>query len=437
MPVVLAVLALFTLVACEEGGGGGVEGEGEGEGEPLPLDDDQVRLGTALNNDDGAPVVDEGSLAVPPDEAGPNGLPAVSLFDLGNLDVDVDGYTGTVLWDVDARVTGVTFVVYGTDTVMVMRAEDGGGGVVIDDRVVPPETPAFEQVNALSTGFPAQFLSPGRVLPARGAGAFAIPSTTDVPMSAGTWSARFGHFVVSFDADGNPTTTPVPTPVRVLALVRTAPVVAGSIKLALHFSGAQGLTADQAEVSASFNDALDLLRDSWSAVGVDASDVEFVDMADGAAFQTIVLDEPRCDGGDMDALVKKGRPGRLNLFFVERFECGPFGPFLLGMSPGIPGVPFATGTARSGIVVAGSFLASNPADFAVVMAHEAAHFVGLFHTQENDRFGDDDVYDNIADTGESPASRANLMYFDVSRISEQTLTAGQGKTMQANPAVQP
>ena len=403
--------------------------EGEGEGEHLPLDDDQVRLGTALVDLVG-PAVAPAALPVVP--AG------VTVFDLGNLVVDVDGSTGSVLVDVDERVRGLTFIVYGLpgQQVMVTRVEDGAGDVVVDDAAVPASVPGFSQINALSNGFPAQFLSPGRVLPALEAGAFAVPSTPDVGLRAGTWSVHLGHFHLEVDDGGSPRVLPVPSAVRVLVLVRTAPVAPGRVGLALHFTGARGLSAAQAEEASSFQTALGLLQESWAAVGIDATDVEYADLRDGADFRTVVLDEPRCDGGDMDALVQKGVPDRLNLFFIDSFECGPFGPFLLGMSPGIPGVPFTTGTARSGVVIAGQFLGTDPEEFAITVAHESAHFLGLFHTQENDRFGDSNIYDNIADTPEAPASQANLMYFDVSRIGEPVLSVGQGQVMQQSPWVQ-
>ncbi len=406
------------------------EGEaGEGEGEGRPLDVDQVRLGSALAVDAGGPVVADEALPTPPD--------GIALFDLGDLAVDVDGLTGTVLVDVDARVRGLTFVVYGRGAVIVARAENGAGDVVVDDAPLPTSTPGFVQMNALAGGFPSQFASPSRVLPGRAVGAFPLPSTPDVPLSAGTWSVRLGHFTVDVDDGGEPVATPRPEPVRVLVLVRTARVAPGSVGLALHFTGGQGLDAGSARLSPAFGAAIDLLQRSWGDVGVDASDVEFFDVDGGADFRTVVLDEPRCDGGDLDDLVQRGVPDRINLFFVERFECGPFGPFLLGLSPGVPGVPFATGTNRSGVVVATSFLASDPEGFAVALAHESAHFLGLFHTQENDRFSDVDLYDNVADTGESPASRDNLMFFEVARITSTSLSPSQGQILQASPWVHP
>jgi hypothetical protein len=70
------------------------------------------------------------------------------------------------------------------------------------------------------------------------------------------------------------------------------------------------------------------------------------------------------------------------------------------------------------------------------MAHELGHLAGLFHSQENDRFGQD-IFDNVADTGDGEAARENLMFFDVSRIEDATLSPGQGRVVQTMPLVRP
>jgi len=101
----------------------------------------------------------------------------------------------------------------------------------------------------------------------------------------------------------------------------------------------------------------------------------------------------------------------------------------------LPAVPWAR-TRRSGVVVAGSFLLDDPALFAVAVAHEMGHSLGLYHSRENDRFNAD-IYDVVADTPDDDDARANLMYFDVSRASAQSLSAGQGRVIQAMPMVLP
>jgi hypothetical protein len=373
-----------------------------------------------------------------PDGAVPTPPEGVVVEDLGAVLVDDDGETGTFVVDVDARITGLTVVAVGQPDayVVLSRADGPDGAVVVDDTPPPADTPGLSQAAGLSHGFTAQFLSPGRVLPARHVGAFVLPSTADIALAPGTWTFRVGHFRVPLDDAGHAVPVPLLRPVHVWALVRTAPTGPGRVGLALHFSGAGGLTASTAATSPVFADAWAVTRDVYGDNGVDVDDVVYDDLDDGAAVRTVVLDAPFCDGGDLDALVARGVPDRLNVFFIDRFECGNVGPFLLGMSPGIPGIPWTTNTPSSGVVVAGAFLSTEPDKLAVTLAHEIGHWLGLFHSQENDRFGAA-LYDNVADTGEAPASRENLMFFDVSRIGARALTYGQARTIQRGPVVLP
>ena len=414
----------------DHGGRGDGRSHDAGVDVEVALDDGQVRRGTAVVAAADAPPLPDG--AVPTPERG------VVLVDVGAVEVDAHGDTGTFVVDVDGRITGLTVVVAGQPDayVVLTRADAPDGAVVVDDTPPPPETPGLSQAAGLSHGFTAQFFSPGRVLPARRVGAFALPSTSDIALSPGAWSFRVGHFRVGLDDAAHAVPEPLPRPVHVWVLVRTAPSGPGRVGLALHFSGAGGLTAATAAASPAFAEALAVTRDVYGDDGVDVSDIVYGDLDDGAAFRTVVLDTPFCDGGDLDALVARGVPERLNVFFVDRFECGNVGPFLLGMSPGIPGVPWTTATPSSGVVVAGAFLSTDPDKLAVTIAHEIGHWLGLFHTQENDRFGAA-LYDNVADTGEAPASRDNLMFFDVSRIGARALSDGQAQTIQRGPVVLP
>jgi hypothetical protein len=409
---------------------GDVDDAGDDAGVGVELDSDQIRREDAVVATTDLPPVRDGVVPAPPAGA--------VVVDLGPVVVGEDGRTGSFVVEVDERIAGLTVVVVGQPGAFVQltNAEAPDGSIVVDDRPPPPETPGLSQASALSRGFPAQFFSPGRVLPARQVGAFALPSTADIALAAGRWRFRVGHFRVGFDEAGRATPSPLPRPVRVLVLARTVRAGPGAVGLALHFSGAGGLTAQAAQASPAFLDALAVARDVYGGVGIDLDDVVSVDLDDGAAFRTIVLDEPMCDGGDLDALLARGLPDRLNVFFVDRFECGNIGPFLLGMSPGIPGVPWTNATPSSGVVVAATFLSTEPDRFAVTLAHELGHWLGLFHSQENDRFGAA-LYDNIDDTGLAPASRENLMFFDVSRIGERALTAGQARTITRGAVVLP
>ncbi|HMI94249.1 MAG TPA: hypothetical protein VK509_22915, partial [Polyangiales bacterium] len=86
----------------------------------------------------------------------------------------------------------------------------------------------------------------------------------------------------------------------------------------------------------------------------------------------------------------------INLFLLSDIE-----PLMAGREPeaeagGIPGPPAMHGTAGSGIAVAVDMMAGNPGQFGRTLAHEIAHYLGLFHVSE----ADGAVLDNLGDTSE-------------------------------------
>jgi hypothetical protein len=91
----------------------------------------------------------------------------------------------------------------------------------------------------------------------------------------------------------------------------------------------------------------------------------------------------------------------INLFLLSDIE-----PLMSGREPeaeagGIPGPPAMHGTAGSGIAVAVDMMMGNPGAFGRTLAHELAHYLGLFHVSE----ADGSVLDNLADTPECRAAR--------------------------------
>lgn len=405
-------------------------GEGEAVGE-LP-DARDLRLvvgrGEAVAATDG-PDVPAVSLATPP--AG------VVVVDLGNLVVGADGRTGAFHVDVDERIHGLTVVVYGEADAFVipMRVLGADGVVIVDDAPLPGDTPGLVQMKGLARGFTGQFASPGRVLPQRGMGAFQLPSSPDLPLTQGRWRIQLGQFDVDASAANDPVITPRPGAVRVAVLLRVQRVGPGSVGLAFHFTGAAGLTTSTASASPAFLDMLALVGNVYGGVDVDVTDVALLDVPDGDTVRTVVLATPACDGDELDALAARGVPDRLNIFVIDRFECGGVGPFLLGLSSGLPALPWAQ-SPRSGVVVAGSFLLDDPELFAVAVAHELGHTLGLYHSRENDRFNAD-IYDVVKDTPDDDNARANLMYFDVSRGASSGLSVGQGRAIQTTSMVLP
>jgi hypothetical protein len=388
-------------------------------------------------------VVSRGQAAVAPsgpvvpDELVPHPPPTIAVADLGPLVVGDDGSTGSFFVDVDERVHGVSLVVVGEpdDVVIPTRVVAPSGRIVIDGTPLPTSANGSEQIEGLSRGFTGQWVSPGRVLAAVGVGAFAIPSSPDVPLEPGRWAMQVGRFVVTADSDGDPVPVPRPGAVRVFVMLRGASVAAGAVGLAFHYSGAAGLTATTAPSSPPLLATQTLLDQVLGSVGVDVNDVMHLDLPDAASHQTVVVDLPRCEGPELDGLARLGAPDRLNVFVIDALECGSFGPFLLGVATGQPMVPWAR-SARGGVVVAASLLEDDPDLFALTVTHELGHLLGLFHSQENDRFGAD-LFDHIADTPNDDGAQRNVMFFNVARVEDAVLTPGQGSVLQAMPMVLP
>lgn len=88
--------------------------------------------------------------------------------------------------------------------------------------------------------------------------------------------------------------------------------------------------------------------------------------------------------------------GGVSLFLLDDID-----PIMLDAHPeaeagGIPGPPSMHGTAGSGIAFASSMMVDDPKAFGRTLAHELAHYLGLFHTSEQDGR----VLDNLDDTAE-------------------------------------
>lgn len=90
----------------------------------------------------------------------------------------------------------------------------------------------------------------------------------------------------------------------------------------------------------------------------------------------------------------------VNVFLVEDIAGTPSGS-VRGLSGGTPG-PFGMhGTGASGVVVAIGDVGGNPAALGRTLAHELAHYLGLFHTSERDG----SVLDPLDDTPACAASQ--------------------------------
>lgn len=351
------------------------------------------------------------------------------------------GRSADVLLDLPPGVEAVVLLTSAHSGIHVIleRAEGPEGDVLVADRE-PAGLSSDER--AVARGFPAQFFSPNRVVPGREAGAFLLPNTPDVPFVPGRYRLRFSTWSVRHEG-GEWRREPVTRPLRVAALVKHEPTprrTHGSLKLTLHLTGAGDLTSENAGDDEGLQTALGVLREALGGVGITLSDVSYVDVSE-PGFTTLVLGEG-CEGGDLDEIMRQSAQGPegVHVFVVERFQCLvngglDVGQGIGGMAAGLPGPPWVRGGPRSGLAIATAPFAGDARRLGVVLAHELGHFLGLYHTKENDLFGGPTIYDGISDTPDDERAKDNLMYF---LATESTaLSDGQASVVRASPWVLP
>jgi len=205
------------------------------------------------------------------------------------------------------------------------------------------------------------------------------PNDPALPMTPGLYS-------LSVAAD-RPTTATVdvllkrgPTPTK-----GTLPVTLWFAKTTYPRTGA--LTAATAPSEPIFQAAIQKWREIYASadVALDAARITYRDVPAAAAARLGVIDSDE-ELSELFAVANSQNDEGLNMFFVDQFNM-PGGAGLLGLSAGIPGVPSYPGLTHAGVCVAlfPLYTTSNPierADFAATMAHEAGHYLGLFHTTE-------------------------------------------------------
>lgn len=351
-----------------------------------------------------------------------------------------DGRSPEVLLELPADAESVVLLASAHMGVHVIleRAVGPRGDVLVNDVTEG----VGEDEAALARGFPAQFFSANRVVPGRELAAFLVPSSPDVPFDAGSYRLRFTTWDVA-RVDGEVTKTPVARPLRVSALVkRKAERNRGrvSLDLTFHLTGAADITAANALENEGLQTSIGVLREALAGIAVDVRAVSYVDVMD-PGFRTVVLADG-CEGGDLDDLMKLSAEGGegVHLFLVERFQClvnggVDVGQGIGGLTAGLPGPPWVRGSLRSGVAVATGPFGGDAQRLGVVLAHELGHFLGLYHTKENDLFGGPEVYDAISDTPEDDRASDNLMYF---LAADSTwLSDGQASVVRASPWTRP
>jgi hypothetical protein len=228
--------------------------------------------------------------------------------------------------------------------------------------------------------------------------------------------------------------------VRVAVAVRPAGAPAASaLALDVYLTGAEGLEAAGAARDVRLQGWLARLRALLAPIAVELGEVRLLPL--DAAWQVVDLDGP--GGGDLGALgaALPAAPDRLRIVLVREIVGSVAGlSGVAGVAGGIPGPLALGGAPRSLVAVAIAPLPSRAGapvqpDVGRTMAHEALHYLGLFHTSELDYGGlFEPLHDRLGDTPEGASD--NLMAFEADATGA-ALTAQQGMVARANPLLRP
>ncbi|MFT5681191.1 MAG: hypothetical protein ACI8RZ_002097 [Myxococcota bacterium] len=259
-----------------------------------------------------------------------------------------------------------------------------------------------------------------------------LPVSPDHDISGGAWSVNV--WVAAGKA---------PVDVSCSAVYRTGSVPqSGSVDINAVFVGS-GLSASDAEGSESFDTMLEELDSIWSGGGLSVGSVSYSDF-DGNASKYAVLDS---SGSELGELFSTGEDGpALNIFFVEEITASD-GATIVGLSAGPPGTTTIGGTSKSGMAITSLDLDGSPAYVAQILAHEGAHFLGLFHTSEKDGSAHDPLSDTAQCTSdgnsdgviapsECEGSGADNLMFWAPPETATALSDDQSWVLRRNPVVQ-
>jgi hypothetical protein len=235
--------------------------------------------------------------------------------------------------------------------------------------------------------------------------------------------------------------------VTVLLKKQMGVVQGGPLPVVFWFAKQKYLTAQTAQTDMRFQQAMAMVVDIYKAIGVQLGPITYTDL--GPESEALAVLQTRDQMAQLFALGTSSNVSGLNFYFIDQFNETGGSAGAIGRSGGIPGPVALPGLGRGGVVVALSVL-QRPEIFATAVAHEAGHYLGLFHVSERDGTS----FDPLLDTPECPASNDanmnmkvdptecvgkgsdNLMFWQASGMPMRTITNDQRFVILRNPILQ-
>ncbi|MCP4804026.1 MAG: hypothetical protein GY884_01635 [Proteobacteria bacterium] len=257
---------------------------------------------------------------------------------------------------------------------------------------------------------------------------YLIPLTPDAPLQAGNYTAQIY-------VDGGS-----PVDLGCEAVIRHGEVGANAtLGVEFVFVGVEGLDAASAADDAGVQGVVAEMERAFATAGY-SIDASYSDFGGNVATYTVV-DVTETDYSEFNDLLATSNPNSsrtLTIFMVQDFQTDE-GTTILGKAGGPPGTATFGGTAKSGMVVVASSMGEDPVFVGRIAAHEAGHFLGLYHTTERDAGAHDVISDTpecssgaTADCGGSGAE--NVMWWtNNSDATSADFSSMQGKILRGNP----